>query len=399
MTLTAGAHLVRVQPALTVYHGLHRGTPSASALPLQFSLNSRRKHTNSHIASIRSIYPQHASQPHHRYASTSSKPPQTSTSTTSPTPKKPPPSAPPPSPLSDPLNPPSTTRPPPLDLPVRDAATTSLFKHLLRLGKTYTTFYKTGLLAVFANRRLLRSTTPTPTPTRSYLLLRSRVQHDISRLPIFGLIMLICGEFTPLIVILFPRLTPYTCRIPKQTAVIQQSTESRRAASFRALSYVLPAQLPSQSSSKSPSPSGSSGSESAAAADPDAAAAAVRKYAPGHICRSLALGSPLWDKLGFDVPFARARADAAISRIVDDDALLRKGGGVRDLVDEEVVLACEDRGIDTRDKKVEVLRRELWEWLVKSTPIRGKGGEREVAAHNVRLLLLRAEWPRLAIIQ
>ncbi|KAI1290574.1 hypothetical protein F5Y03DRAFT_56179 [Xylaria venustula] len=298
-----------------------------------------------------------------------------------------------PEPLSDPLNPPASTRPPPLELPTRDPSA-NLFSHLFKLGKAYTTFYKTGLKAVFTNRRLARDLPFTPPPhlpppspqpsastalsppanksanlTRSALLLRARVRHDIRRLPLFGLVVLVCGEFTPLIVLLFPRLTPYTCRIPAQTSVIRRGVEARRAASFRALAH------------------SSSSSSSAAVAD-------------GHICRSLGLGSKMWDKMGFDVPFARPRAAGAVARIVQDDALLRSygggaGGAVAALVDDEVVLACEKRGINTLGKDVAVLRKELEDWVAKSAP--GSTGDVDAllkeATDKVRELLLRLDGP------
>ncbi|KAI1407299.1 hypothetical protein F5Y13DRAFT_175247 [Hypoxylon sp. FL1857] len=261
-----------------------------------------------------------------------------------------------PIPASATLNPPASTRPPPLELPTRDPQS-SLFSYLFRLGKAYTSFYKAGLRAIFVNRRLLSqspSATPTPSsstiaassfPTRSDILLRARVRHDISRLPLFGLLVLLCGEFTPLIVLVFPRLTPYTCRIPKQSEAMRRTSEARRAASFRVLQH----HLPSDDS------------------------AALGSVANGHICRSLGLASPLWDKIGFDAPFAGTLARRAVQRIAADDAMIREGGGVGALVDDEVVLACEDRGIDVLDKSVGELRNRLEEWLRKTAP-KGHGG-------------------------
>jgi hypothetical protein len=292
---------------------------------------------------------------------------------------------------------------------VRDEKT-GLFTYLFRLGKAYTTFYKTGLKAVFTNRRLLRdlpdthppnvppaltspqtstlpgtstasiaATPPTSpnaalslaldksaNPTRASLLLRARVRHDTARLPLFALIVLICGEFTPLVVLLFPRLTPYTCRIPSQTTVIRKSTEARRAASFRALSHAR-----------------HSGDESAA----------LQKVADGHICRSLGLGSALWDKMGLDVPFAKTRADDAVKRIVQDDAFLRSGGGVGALVDDEVVLACEARGIDTLGKDIASLRDKLAAWVAKSAPSQREDVEAvwKESTEKARRLLLRLD--------
>ncbi|KXJ90752.1 hypothetical protein Micbo1qcDRAFT_164406, partial [Microdochium bolleyi] len=124
------------------------------------------------------------------------------------------------------LNPPATTRPPPLNVPARDPAK-SLPGYLFTVGKTYITFYKTALRNILANRKLLAASSAAAPPklgrdgraltfpSRADILLDSRTRHDLRRLPVFGLIILVCGEFTPLVVVLFPRLTPYTCRIPK----------------------------------------------------------------------------------------------------------------------------------------------------------------------------------------
>jgi hypothetical protein len=118
--------------------------------------------------------------------------------------------------------------------------------------------------------------------------------------------------------------------------------------------------------------------------------AAVEKVADGHICRSLSLGSALWDKMGFDVLFASSRAEDAVRRIVEDDAMLRSGGGVSALVDQEVVLACEQRGIDTHEKDVTSLRRRLEDWVAKSAPSQKDDVETALqdSTQKVRSLLL-----------
>ncbi|KAI0160145.1 hypothetical protein GGR57DRAFT_408324 [Xylariaceae sp. FL1272] len=265
------------------------------------------------------------------------------------------------------LNPPDTTRPPPLNLPDRDPSK-SRFSHLFAIGKAYSTFYKTGLKAVFTNRKLLRDgAIPTHQssaqlqakthPSRAFQLTSERTRHDYRRLPLFGLVVLICGEFTPLVVLAFPRITPYTCRIPKQQDVIRRSVEARRRESRRALQCI----------DKNDD-------------------AAVAKVAPGHICRSLGLGSSLWDKIGLDVPYARSRAAKAIAALEIDDHLIRDGGGVKYLVDGEVVLACEKRGIHTLGLDVETLRQKLADWLDKTDVVDHKadGDEPALAAKTAK---------------
>ncbi|KAI0016584.1 hypothetical protein F4780DRAFT_758710 [Xylariomycetidae sp. FL0641] len=196
------------------------------------------------------------------------------------------------------------------------------------------------------------------------------------RLPVFGVLVLVCGEFTPLIVLAFPRVTPYVSRIPAQVTQLRKQVEARRAR-------------------LAPPPQDSPQPENAAAA---------------HIARTLDLVSRLWDRLGFVSvpPGAVRRARDAVRFLAVDDALLadavedqnkkpaldwRKGGPADFLVDEEVVLACEARGMDVLDVDVATLRRKLDAWVRHTT----RGGDRWGAAAfeetqgRVRALLLGRE--------
>ncbi|KAK7941398.1 uncharacterized protein PG986_013785 [Apiospora aurea] len=255
--------------------------------------------------------------------------------------------------ISTTLNPPASTRPPPLDLPTRDPQA-SAFKYYYSLGKAYMTFYKTGLKAIFTNRKLLSELNH---PTRAAVLLRERTSHDLVRLPIFGVLVVVFGEFTPLIVLVFPTLTPLTCRIPKQTAKLREKLQRRREASRWNLRHVGPDD-----------------------------AAAREKIAPGHVARSLGLGLSLWDKMGVDPPFVKARADRAVRRLVADDFSIRDGGGVGRLVEEEVVMACEDRAMDVASQSPAELRKKLAEWIRETTAEDEAAGEAAV-----RRILMRAE--------
>lgn len=268
-------------------------------------------------------------------------------------------------------NPPATTRPAPLNLPTRDP-NTSTFSFYFATGKAYLTFYKTGLKNIYLNTRLVwslnaasgvpRADTPRPgditTPTtiravgsttRSTLLLRRRWRYDVRRLPLFALLLLVCGEFTPLVVMAMPKLVPYTCRIPRQIEALQRKAEERRAASFKRLNQIICDEEGSSTTSSKESL-------------PDAARVA-------HIARSLNLISPVWDRLGIpDATLALAlstqrRVQHHLDFLKEDDALLVQAGGVDALEDEEVVLACVDRAIATVGRSNEDLRKELRLWL------------------------------------
>ncbi|TPX18218.1 uncharacterized protein E0L32_002727 [Thyridium curvatum] len=309
------------------------------------------------------------------------------------------------------VNPPATTRPPPLVLPER-LPDTATFNHLLATGKAYLKFYKTGLKYLYVNTKLVYalrsggagsassssptdsspgakpgSDTATTTPvllaggTRSALLLRERWAHDMRRLPVFAVMFLLCGEFTPLVVLALPHAVPYTCRIPKQVAKLQRLAEERRRASYEALGIAE---------------ANSSSSDETAAAAAAAAAAPPTPAQQVHVSKSLNLVSPLWDRIGFAPSgLARARADKRVARLLVDDALLRQGGGAPALEADEVRLACADRGVDVLGCDEAELRAILAAWLRLAEAHDG-GGEAEQARRVYTLLTTRPEeWPAL----
>ena len=141
------------------------------------------------------------------------------------------------------LNPPITTRPPPLSLPEK-LPHLPKYKYYFRVGKAYALFYKTGLKAIWTNYKLARAL---PNQifsrgqanlhqavfdgllTRADFQLIRRTRRDISKVPLFALIWLICGEFTPLAVLFFTGAVPPTIWIPKQVHKAREEAEARRA--------------------------------------------------------------------------------------------------------------------------------------------------------------------------
>lgn len=137
-----------------------------------------------------------------------------------------------------------TTRPAPLDLPepphpLAYPSSRSKnpskwdFKYLFRLGKAYGSFYWTGIKNVYANHKtrtdILKRLGGTPPDMAARIAgapqqisyneyeLLLRANRDVKKLIPFGLIFAICGEFTPLIIVLLgSKVVPGTCVIPKQ---------------------------------------------------------------------------------------------------------------------------------------------------------------------------------------
>ncbi|KAL1873933.1 hypothetical protein Daus18300_003805 [Diaporthe australafricana] len=272
-------------------------------------------------------------------------------------------------------NPPATTRPPPLNLPARDPAA-STFSHLYATGKAYLTFYKTGFKQIYINSRLVwslgsASGLPPDTPaapgqtasppslrpaatTRSTEILKRRWRHDIRRLPLFALMFVVCGEFTPLVVLALPGVVPLTCRIPRQIEKLRRAAEARRMASEARLQQSRKEEI--------------SGSGSVVGA----AAPLSRAEAVAHAARSLGLISPLWDRVPLPdslvALFASRRVRGHVAFLDQDGHLLSQAGGVPALEDDEVALACEDRGLDVVDRSAAELRESLGRWLALAEP-------------------------------
>ncbi|KID76396.1 uncharacterized protein G6M90_00g075290 [Metarhizium brunneum] len=257
---------------------------------------------------------------------------------------------PPKSPL---LNPPASTRPPPLDVPQRSASNSTL-QYLFQLGKGYLKFYKDGLKAVMANRRLLKEKlerTPADdrpsvfkphyvpkTFSRADWVMLWRVRHDMLRLPLFGLMLLVIGEFTALAVIYVDGVVPYTCRIPKQLYSGLQKAEGRRRAAFDELEAQYPHGVLS----------------------PRISAPVARK----HVLRSLHLSGMMWDRLGFTPPgMWQIKGRLRMAFLEGDDKNLIEDGGPVGLETEELRIACAERGIDVLGKSETELRSWLGDWL------------------------------------
>ncbi|KAK9860983.1 hypothetical protein MYU51_006445 [Penicillium brevicompactum] len=161
------------------------------------------------------------------------------------------------------LNAPISTLPIDLITPAPVSPTATLadkLKRYVEFGRTYLTFYKTGLKNVYRNYRAslpLRSQLGLPayipvSPPRNskpsaqsqyaelglgrgqFQLVR-RSARDVRRMIPFTLILIICGEFTPLIIPIFgSAITPATCRVPSQVEKERVALSARKIAALRA---------------------------------------------------------------------------------------------------------------------------------------------------------------------
>lgn len=253
------------------------------------------------------------------------------------------------------INPPTSTLPAPLTLPTRTASQPAL-KYYFYLGRAYFTFYKTGAKAVYTNYRSSRniiSRLPASTPpsdalangllSRAEWQLIRRSRQDIKKAPLFALIFMVCGEFTPLVVMFMSAVVPRTCKAPQQVLKTREKAEMRRSNSFR---------------------DGSTWADDANEVNARTSISNLQPSQIAHIGRSLGLYSSVWDRLGFVPKLMVKRRIANWKRYIDmDDAAITKSGDLPLMEAEEMRIACEERGLDVLGKNEKQLMNELRAWL------------------------------------
>ncbi|KAE9369567.1 hypothetical protein N431DRAFT_413704 [Stipitochalara longipes BDJ] len=256
-------------------------------------------------------------------------------------------------PGTHPVNGPSTTLPAPIAVPERAEGQSFFPSYALALGKAYLSFYKTGVKNIYTNFKLSRNIQHTidaqhtssfsaavasASLTRSDLQLLVRNWHDIKRVPVFALVLMVCGEFTPLVVIALSGVVPWTCRIPKQIESDRRKLEQRRAISFRGLTTVPPSQ---------------------------AGVERLGRTQLLHISRSLGLSFGVWDWFGgLPTGLLRRSVSRRIEYLALDDGLIRKAGGIKDMDVEEIRMALVERGVDVLGKGEAQLKGDLNAWLL-----------------------------------
>ncbi|OQE29376.1 hypothetical protein PENSTE_c002G01489 [Penicillium steckii] len=257
------------------------------------------------------------------------------------------------------INAPLSTFPAEIETPPtlpQNAPATDKIKRLVATGRAYVTFYKTGLKNVFRNYRAslplrnelgLPSYLPVSPPRANgaaagelglgrgqYQLVR-RSARDVRRMIPFTLILLICGEFTPLIIPIFgSAITPATCRVPGQINKEREIASKRKVLALSAHSQQQQGnqnqevEILAQFASK----------EWVEKADMDEIlrASAVFGLVKNHT-------RPLAGVPGFGGIYRR-RLKRHVEYLGIDDGMMRKGD-VRRLSAKEVRFALEERGL------------------------------------------------------
>ncbi|KAJ5816876.1 hypothetical protein N7447_009109 [Penicillium robsamsonii] len=317
--------------------------------------------------------------------------------------RRPSPSPPPTTTVSIPskteINPPISTLPALLTTPSPlnpSAGAADKLKRYVEFGRAYLTFYKTGLKNVYHNYRAslplrrklgLPAYIPISPPrsthnnrsassiTQEFKLGRAQFQlvrrsaRDGRRMIPFTLILIVCGEFTPLVVPIFgSAITPATCRVPSQVEKERVAATARKLAAldvFVARNKDRSVHLLKAGSEK----------QLALLARSFADPAWVAGASPADVLRACAVFGLVkrHDKTAGESLAGliyRPRLARYVEYLAIDDGMIRVGKGVPAMSAAEVRIAVEERGgLDvssgTQDRKrVEGLeRRWLEQWL------------------------------------
>lgn len=293
-----------------------------------------------------------------------------------------------------PANPPPTTRPPVLSLPTRGDA--SRVAYLWKLGQTYGRFYKDGLKAVVSNYRLagktrkdleqgmgrryrstgelLQEAITQGRVTRAEYQLLKRNGRDMGRLPLFGVLVLLLGEWLPLVVAFIPNTVPGTCIIPSQIESMRRKAEERRRFVFRQ-GIKEPAREQLDGTLTDATETEGKVWSLAERQYSRRLVASLREDQLWHLSCTLNLHGRMWERLQLPPPafLLRRRVAGRLQYMAQDDMLLTQAEGGSSLVPTEVVLACEERGLDVLGKKEGELRPLLNHWLRRQSGDRGRG--------------------------
>lgn len=263
--------------------------------------------------------------------------------------------------ISDTLNPPTSTLPPSLDLPPPKNPYQSRITYYLALGRAYLSFYKFGIKAIYRNWKLTRqlrgriaaaashqqrqgddeALLRSGALSRAEFLLLQRSGQDIRKIPLFVLMYIVCGEFTPLVVVAFSGMVPRTLWIPKQVLRAREKAESRRAAVYAAINKL--------------------GSK------PERLARTANQTR--RLGQILGVYPAWWDRLPITPSWFISRRVTERLRLIDlDDCAIEqdgsRGDGVQRLADgEEVLLAAEMRGLNVLGRQDKDLKAILGKWL------------------------------------
>ena len=269
------------------------------------------------------------------------------------------------------LNPPDETYAPELSIPEKKS-TQNYFKYIYQCGKLYIQFYKQGIRNVRTTSKLAKTLRQKRDKggkesgeglgvlTRAEWQVVHRSKRDVMRLPAFGALVLMFGEWLPLLALYITPLIPEPCRIPKQIQRKLRKAEARRKERERRIALDA-ARLVARD--RKP------GITSTGVVAPQAvqleAIPSMDVYSLLSLSTKLDCHSGIWDKLYLTPPKSVLRwaVRRKLEYLKRDDGLIERDGGWLGLSGREVERACVERGVRVLGRKEEELRREMAAWF------------------------------------
>ncbi|KAJ4365918.1 hypothetical protein N0V83_008540 [Neocucurbitaria cava] len=270
------------------------------------------------------------------------------------------------------LNPPRFTYAPDLSVPARKANQNTA-SYLWAAGRAYVAFYKAGIshvrqtlsLAKKLRSRALKDgaaagggskkdISEVLTRAEWQVVLRSR--KDALRLPAFGALVLLLGEWLPLVVIWITPVIPEACRIPKQVERELNKTEKARHERLRRISLdavrIMADERRTPGAALVEEQERDGGREDKAVRDAARAVEHMTHYDLLIASARYNCHSRIFDYLHLTPPkpLLRRRVGKMLEYLRKDDRLIERDGGVAGLGKEEVRRACVERGIDVLGK-------------------------------------------------
>ena len=263
-----------------------------------------------------------------------------------------------------------------------------------RMGRAYGSFYWRGIKAVWLNyqaSKVLRGRLLAEAGTSSWsnvsraamlrLITRAEFQvlernnRDIGKLPFFGLLVALFGEWLPLVVPFIPGAVPGTCRIPQQVRGMRSTAEQRRGISFRQGIKEPSKEQIVDAESETPDGDKLGKWPMVQKNYVSRMVGQLRDDQLHHLSSTLNLHNRLWDRIQLPPPsfLLRRGLSRRLAYLTTDDFLLIRHGGVPRLSTVEVSIACEERGIDVLGKREETLRDFLVGWLARQRDNEGHG--------------------------
>ncbi|ORY06021.1 hypothetical protein BCR34DRAFT_626749 [Clohesyomyces aquaticus] len=279
------------------------------------------------------------------------------------------------------LNPPEETYAPELRVPSR-APGQNYFGYLFRCGKAYIAFYKTGIKRVRSTAKLAKSLRrkDSSSPggsvlTRAEWQIVRRSRKDLIRLLPFGVLVLVLGEWMPLIAAWITPVVPEACRIPMQVDKALRKKEERRHERLRRVGLDAARLI-----QKDRKPGSGLSSQSRLGKGVQQGVGHVRvkdlekmgTWDLVNLSARLDAHSRVWDWMFVYPPkgILRWGVKRKLEYLERDDGLIGRDGGWERLSGVEVRRACEERGIYVLGKSEKDMGRELGMWFQG----RGNGG-------------------------